>query len=262
MITVDDRAFNYGDGCFTTMRVVLGRVEYVDAHLERLRTTCEVLGIKGVDFNKLDKEIAKTALNLSDAVIKVLISRGRGGRGYASHGVTDCHYVISIHDRPAHYEDWQLHGIHVGLSDVRLGHQPLLAGLKHNNRLEQVIIKDRAAKMPYDEVIVCDIDGFMVEASSANVFWKDGNIWNTPDTSLCGVNGIVRQQLLSAFAKNDIQCCIVRAMPSALFSAEYAFICNSLMGIVPIKQFTDADGRVKSMSNEAINPIRALIKPD
>ncbi|MDU7188227.1 MAG: aminodeoxychorismate lyase, partial [Klebsiella sp.] len=139
-LAVNDRSVQFGDGCFTTARIVRGRVQLLSAHLARLQKACEQLFIPYDDWALLAQEMAHLAQPHQDGVLKVIITRGAGGRGYSAAGCVNPVRILSVSPWPEHYLRWREEGISVTLSPVRLGRNPSLAGLKHLNRLEQVLI--------------------------------------------------------------------------------------------------------------------------
>ena len=236
-LTVSDRAFQYGDGCFTTMAYVNGQLSLWSQHLARLQADCQRLAIAFTQWTALEQALHTVLVQVTEAnaVIKVVITRGQGGRGYSPLGVSAPSFVISSHPFPSHYADWQQLGINLAHCPLTLAKQPLLAGLKHLNRLEQVLIKQAMAVYDEEDALVCDTDGVIVESSAANVFWLQDGQWYTPSLSDCGVAGVMRQQVIKLLASRHEQVLEVRQMLNASFNADEMFICNALMGVVPVR---------------------------
>ncbi len=107
-------------------------------------------------------------------VLKVIISRGGGGRGYSAANCDSPTRILSASARPAHYSRWREDGVTLTLSPVRLGRNPMLAGIKHLNRLEQVLIRTHLEQTDADEALVLDSEGFITECCAANLFWRQG----------------------------------------------------------------------------------------
>jgi 4-amino-4-deoxychorismate lyase len=143
-------------------------------------------------------------------------------------------YFVSQHEFPDHYQKWQEQGISVAVSPVLLAKQPLLAGIKHLNRLEQVLIKQQLQQTSFDDVIVCDNEQHIIETSAANLFWRKGSDWYTPDLTGSGVDGVMRNQLLRYFATHNNPATIIQTGLRAILAADEVFICNSLMKVVPV----------------------------
>ena len=229
---INDRLANYGDGLFTTMRVKNHKIALFARHLARLQHNARRLGIL-LDTDQLAEAMRNQAQRVGEGTLKLLISAGAGGRGYKRDTTSTPGLHFSGSPYPAHYQQWQSTGISVGLSSVTLARQPALAGLKHTNRLEQVLIK-QAMPNEVDDVLVCDTQGILIEASAANVFWRTGNRWYTPDLSYSGVAGVMREFVLAQFSGHGSGCETGLYAAGSLNHASNVFICNALMQIVPV----------------------------
>lgn len=231
-----DRAVQFGDGCFTTARVLHGKVLCLQAHLQRLQQACERLMIAGVDWQRLAQEMASVASGDDDGVLKVILTRGSGGRGYSPSGCQQPARIISLAAYPAHYHTLRTRGVRLALSTIRLGKNPLLAGIKHLNRLEQVLIRTELEQTAADEALVLDSDGMLVECCAANLFWRVGKQVFTPDLTASGVNGIQRQQVMQQVIALGYHLREVRQEYEVLAHAEEVLITNALMPILPVSQ--------------------------
>lgn len=246
-IAVADRGLQYGDGCFTTIAYRGGILEFFDLHIKRLQLACERLAIPYTAWPELAEQVAQSINESSqDCVVKVLLSRGQGGRGYSPVGCQQPSTVISHHPMPAHYSELQQLGLVLTVSPIQLAKQPLLAGIKHLNRLEQVLIKHTLADSEYQDALVCDTDNNIVETAIANVFWKKGNIWFTPDLKQCGVEGVARQAIMAVMAKHKIQVQQIQQPLASFTDVEDMFICNSLMKLVPISKIVAERGNIQT----------------
>lgn len=232
-LSVFDRGLSYGDGLFTTALIVAGKVQYLEQHIERLITGCQQLGIVLNDVEKLIQQIEQIALRYELNVLKVVITAGVGGRGYSRNGAGKPTVVISVFPYPEHYQEWQNKGVVLAKAETKLGIQPLLAGIKHLNRLEQVLVRKELDNIEADDVLVCDINNKIIETSCANVFWLSKGIIYTPKLDQAGVAGIMRDKLLKLLPEVNL----VTMDAKVLEEAEEIWLCNSLMGIVPVKNF-------------------------
>lgn len=235
-LSARDRAIQFGDGCFTTARIWQGKVVAADAHLNRLAEGCERLMIRTVDWTALREEMLFAASTCTTGVLKVILSRGEGGRGYSAAGCGQPTRLISLSDYPAHYLQLRQTGARLALSTFRLGKNPLLAGIKHLNRLEQVLIRTELDQTGADEAVVLDTDGRLVECCAANLFWRKGKQVFTPDLSQSGVNGIQRQQLIQQLHDQGTEVLVVSQPFEALAEAEEVLITNALMPVLPVYQ--------------------------
>ena len=233
-INIADRAFQYGDGCFTTMAFRNSHIEFFNAHIERLKLACKTLYIGFDKWSELERCLVDSLQPNVDCVVKVIITRGEGGRGYNPEGAINPSFIITHHVIPSHYSLWQTDGIKLTISPITLACQPLLAGIKHLNRLEQVLVKQALATTGYDDAVVCDTQQNIIETSVGNLFWYQDNVWYTPDLEGSGVEGVMRNQVLAVMLENGLECQVVKQNVSHLLNAQELFICNSLMLLTPV----------------------------
>lgn len=235
-IAVSDRAIQFGDGCFTTARILSGMICHQQDHLRRLQQACEVLLITEVDWQTLAYEMSMLAGEITDGVLKVIITRGSGGRGYSASHCDNPTRILSVFPLPAFYSHWRSQGIKLALSPVRLGKNPQLAGIKHLNRLEQVLIRTYLERTDAEEALVVDSEGRLVECCAANLFWRKGDSVFTPYVNQSGVNGTMRQRIIACLENSRWSCQQVSQLPEVLADADEVIICNALMPVVPVKQ--------------------------
>ncbi|MGM0905489.1 MAG: aminodeoxychorismate lyase [Pseudomonadota bacterium] len=227
-----DRGLQFGDGHFTTMRIANGAPLFVERHLQRLSDANRRLFINHASFDSLEERINNACSGVEQGVCKVIVTRGSGGRGYRfSEGCVANEY-IQVSDAPP-----AIGSVHLGVAALRLAQQPELAGLKTLNRLEQVLLTRECSASGYDDLLVCDSSGHIVEAIQGNVFWFKEGKWFTPDLSSAGINGIIRQLIIDEklLAPLSIGCYPV----SELAGAEKIIVTNSVRGAVAVTQFND-----------------------
>lgn len=234
-IDASDRAIQFGDGCFTTIAIKNTKPLLLSAHIQRLQQGCSALYLPEPDWISLKNHLIDiAALTQDNSVIKVIISRGSGGRGYSPKGLTKATVITSLASYPDHYEKQQNNGICLEISPILLGQNAQLAGIKHLNRLEQVLIKYHLETTNADDVLVCNHDGYLVEANAANIFWRKGNDIFTPDLSLSGVNGIMRQVVIQFALKMQWGMNIVNVTTETLYDADEIWLTNTLMPVIPV----------------------------
>ena len=236
-LPASDRAVQFGDGCFTTARIVDGEVSLLAAHLQRLQSACETLLIPFEHWKELEAEMTAQAEDVASGVLKVIITRGSGGRGYSAANCLQPTRILSVSAFPAHYTRWREEGITLSLSPIRLGRNPMLAGIKHLNRLEQVLIRTYLDQTGGDEALVLDSEGLITECCAANLFWRCGRDVFTPRLDQAGVNGLMRQFCLQQLAHSDFRVVEVNAHEEALAAADEVIVCNALMPVVPVRQY-------------------------
>ncbi|WP_075181001.1 aminodeoxychorismate lyase [Pantoea sp. 1.19] len=233
-IATGDRGLQFGDGCFTTARIRSGQVDHLEAHVARLQQACDRLMIAGLEVVALTQQMREAAQRQRDGVLKVIVTRGSGGRGYSAAGCRQPTTILSLSPAPLHYAAWQTRGVTLATSPVRLSRNSLLAGIKHLNRLEQVMIRAHLDGGDADEALVLDTDGWLVECCAANLFWRKGKQVYTPDLSLAGVTGLMREHILTLLPELGWQASSVLAPPEALAAADEVFICNALMPVLSV----------------------------
>lgn len=236
-LPASDRATQFGDGCFTTARIADGDVCLLDAHLRRLQTACEALLLPFTQWDTLRQEMCHLASGKQSGVLKVIISRGSGGRGYSAASCLNPTRILFTSAYPAHYARWREEGVTLTLSPLRLGRNAMLAGIKHLNRLEQVLIRTHLEQTDADEALVLDSEGVITECCAANLFWRQGNDVFTPSLEQAGVNGIMRQFCLQQLAHSGFRVVEVSAGEAALQTADEVIICNALMPVVPVRAY-------------------------
>jgi len=236
-IPASDRAIQFGDGCFTTARILDGNVCLLEAHIRRLRHGCETLMIPFTHWDTLHQEMCRLASGKQSGVLKVIITRGSGGRGYSAASCLSPTRILSVSACPAHYSRWRDEGVTLTLSPIRLGRNPVLAGIKHLNRLEQVLIRTHLEQTNADEALVLDSEGFITECCAANLLWRQGREVFTPSLDQAGVNGIMRQFCLEQLARSGFRVVEVSAGEAALQTADEVVICNALMPVVPVRAY-------------------------
>ncbi|GGZ61549.1 aminodeoxychorismate lyase [Lysobacter xinjiangensis] len=223
-----DRGLAYGDGLFETMRAHHGDVPWWDRHWSRLRQGATVLGLALPDEARARAELAGL-LDGRDGVTKLLVTRGAGERGYAP-GPHEPFWMLSVSPTPPARSP-----ITLRWCATRLALQPALAGLKHCNRLEQVLA--RAEWTPgetADEGLMLDAEGAVVSAVAGNLFVLRGDAWLTPSLDRCGVRGVMRGWALTALDATE-----ARLATADVETADALFVCNAVRGILEVARLGD-----------------------
>jgi 4-amino-4-deoxychorismate lyase len=226
-IAADDRGFQYGDGLFETTLLIDGRVRFLEDHLQRLFTGCERLGIDAPDRQTLLEEIARVSSGTTRGVLKIIVSRGAGGRGYRPATSARCNRVIALHS----LSEVPYHSLKLRWCRTRLGRNASLAGIKHLNRLEQVLAQSEWREGEFDEGVMMDTEGEVVCATAGNVFAVRDGVLVTPDLRFCGVRGVMRAQVLKAAARLKLSVSEEPLWPHDLETASEVFITNAVRGI-------------------------------
>jgi 4-amino-4-deoxychorismate lyase len=225
----DDRGLAYGHGLFETILVHHGQPVWWREHWQRLEQGARVLGIPMPEESVLRGRVDPLIASATRAVLKIIVTGGRGGRGYASPAEPVPTVIVSLHDSPPPVSP---EGIAVRWCQTALAIQPALAGIKHCNRLEQVLARAEWSDPEIFEGLVCDTDGRVISATAANLFARIGGRWLTPGVQRCGVAGIARGWLM-AHVDRAGQADLTRA---EIENAEAVFLCNAVRGILPVRQ--------------------------
>ena len=219
-----NRGLNYGDGLFETMRIHRGALPLWPRHLARLREGAARLGIALPDAGFIAARIAEVAAGVDAGVLKLLLTRGDGGRGYLPPADAEPVWLLSRHPLPAPQA-----GMRVHVCETRLASQPVLAGIKHCNRLEQVLARAECERAGCDEGLLRDAGGNAISATSANLLVLRGGRWLTPPVTDCGVAGVLRGWLLEQGLVD-----VATVSLDSVASADALALCNAVRGILPV----------------------------
>jgi 4-amino-4-deoxychorismate lyase len=234
-----DRGLHYGDGLFETIAVKSGVAELLDEHISRLEKSCERLNFSKIDFQKLKIEVEQQSKSFSKSVIKIIITRGSGGRGYSIPKEVKYTYLILHYPWPEYNPDKWIKGIAIMKCDLVLANQPVLAGMKHLNRLENVLARIELNNTEFEEGLLCDSNNNVIEATSSNIFIVYNNKIITPKLDKCGVSGIMRDKVIKYSAENGNPVNIQDIPYTLLFEADEIFLTNSIIGIWPVRKVNE-----------------------
>lgn len=247
-LPVSDRGLAYGDGVFETIRVnSTGAVLYTE-HMQRLATSCQRLNIP-LDLSLAHRSVLQlidaagraSDNSLLDGIVKLIVTRGDGGRGYMPPCPAQPRIVTQWFPLPPNLAEPAELGIACALIDQPVSVNPSLAGMKHLNRLDQVLASQVLQRLAADraqvhEVLMPSPAGWLIEGTRSNVFVVlDGEL-STPDLSQAGVDGVMRQRLLAAAASRGQPACVRDISLSELELASEVFICNSVFGVWPVSE--------------------------
>lgn len=247
LVETTNRGLNYGDGLFETLLVQNGRPRRWQAHMDRLGIGCERLGLSIPPQSILLREVQTVSAGLVDAVVKIIISRGGAARTYMPQEDVNCVRIVSAHPYPRGIAKLARKGVRARICDLRLAIQPALGGIKHLNRLEQVLASAELRNTGADEGILLDREDHVVCAVSANLFLVMEDRLLTPRLDLCGVRGVIRAHILANFSA---RCEQRRVTLDMLHEADEVFICNTVKGIVPVTAIDDREFRIGLVTRE------------
>lgn len=236
-ISIRDRGFLYGDGVFRTLLVVNGQPQHWPLHFLKLQQDCAALGIVCPDFACLSDELAGLLHDHPDAVFKLIVTRGQSVRGYAPAPDAAPSHIWDVAPLPEYPESRATQGVTLHLCELRLGHQPRLAGIKHLNRLENVLAAAEFAGGSVAEGLLLDADGLAIEGTRSNVFLISKGALITPDLSRCGVAGVQRDRVMAYAGQIGMPVEVRDVELDELRASDELFLTNSVFGIWPVARF-------------------------
>jgi 4-amino-4-deoxychorismate lyase len=239
LISIRDRGLLYGDGVFRTLRAAGGQALHWPLHYSKLQHDCAALGIDCPGYARLSDELDGLLAEHPDAVFKIIVTRGLSDRGYAPAPFASPSHLWDVFPMPDYPENYALQGVELALCELRLSHQPRLAGIKHLNRLENVLAAAELAG-PGDSVaegLLLDADEKVIEGTRSNVFLISGDRLITPDLSRCGVAGVTRDRVLACAGGIGMAVEVRDIGLYEVFAADEVFLSNSVFGIWPVSRF-------------------------
>lgn len=235
-IDVADRGLAYGDGLFETIKVSQGRAALLGRHLERLQEGCQRLMIP-CEMQLLRRELDDYMQLIGNGVCKLIVTRGMGQRGYALPQQSVVQRILQASSFPQWPAAYAEQGIALFSCQLRLSQQPKLAGLKHLNRLEQVLARAEWSDSTYAEGALLDEQERVVDGVFSNLFIVQNQRLLTPDLRRCGVAGVMRAELLARAQAAGIEVQVKDIPRSEMLQADEIFTANSLYGIWPVRNY-------------------------
>ncbi len=240
-LSIDERGLAYGDGLFETIACINGELNNWPAHYLRLMDGCKRIRLRCPAENELLTHITaqlQAGEHKVTGVVKLILTRGRGGRGYRYDPEQPQTLIINWNAWPEVPLEYYHTGIESTICATRLAYQPLLAGIKHLNRLEQVLARNELSDTAYAEGITLDYDGRLVEGTSSNLFFVKNGILCTPVLENCGIKGTLRAQVLQLAGEHGLATSEGHYTPKDLRDASELFFTNSILGIYPVMKLT------------------------
>lgn len=232
-----DRGLFYGHGLFESILLDQGRTPLESLHFARLARDAPRLHLP-LDIDCLREQFARFKVNLQShnidsGVVKVIITAGIGGAGYRlPESVIPRH--LFLHRPLPPDNDAIAQGVSLREIDYRLPTNPLLAGIKHLNRLDQIMARAEWSDHYFDGIML-DTDGAVIETTCANIFVRSAQGWATPSLTQCGIKGVMRTLVMDELLPSIQQ--PVREAELTLHdvvSCREIFICNAVRGIMPV----------------------------
>ncbi len=252
--SVHDRGFQYGDGLFETMAAVNGAPLLWDRHMQRMSRGAARLGISAPDENLLRQEVEQVCRGVERAVLKIILTRGVSGRGYAPDKQAQPTRTVSLSPWPDYPVEQRTHGVAAQFCRTMISRNQATAGIKHLNRLEQVLAR---AELEQDcrEGLMCDEFGRVIEGTMTNLFIVSRDRLLTPDLSHSGVEGVMRGLVLERAVELSLEARVMDITKSDVLRADEVFLTNSLIGLWPVRRIEAKEyllGRMTQRIQEAI----------
>jgi len=250
-----DRGFAYGDGVFRTLPIREGKPHCWGRHYRKLCEDCKVLGIVCPAEEVLADDISRLVSQDENATIKIVISRGESARGYAVPALAQPTRAVIRYPAQVYAADSAAEGAKLYLCELRLSHQPRLAGIKHLNRLENVLARMEWADPLFTDGLLLDEDDNVIECTTSNLFIRNENCLITPDLRRCGVAGVARERVLELAPQLGYQVAVADLKLEQVYEADEVIICNSLFGGWQVRAIQDkvwARGDLATRLNESL----------
>ena len=239
-VSVIDRGLHYGDGLFETIACTNGRPRLLERHLQRLALGCQRLKLAAPDLQTIDAEVRELAATSSRAIVKILLTRGPAqARGYGMSGHEIPSRITFRYSWPHEMPAVAREGVRVRVAATRLGENAALAGLKHCNRLEQVLARSEWDEPGITEALMFSSSGALISGTMSNVFLVHDSRLLTPRLDRCGVAGIMRALILEEATQAGIPTVECRLEAAALEQARELFLSNALWGVRPVCALED-----------------------
>lgn len=253
--TFDDSLTQYGDGVFETMLGIGDTIHHWHYHWQRLQSSCRRLAITLPEHDTLYQQLQAALAEHKTAfsVVKMIVSRGAGLRGYRSHRQQPCYVQFSVSDFQPNVN--RENGLSLRICQTRLASQPLLAGMKHLNRLEYVMARREPTDKQFDEGLLLNYDSRLIEGLISNVFIMNKQHITTPSLDTAGVAGTMRAFLLEHLPNNGYSVAVSSLSLSDIAQAEAVFVSNATHGVQPVRCIQGID---KKFDITAVNAIRQL----
>jgi 4-amino-4-deoxychorismate lyase len=259
-ISPANRALHYGDGLFETILCLQGQTVLKRAHLQRIEKGCHLLDIN-LDMALLEQELDLFLNRIQEerGLIKIIVSRTASDRGYSFNKESGCERILQFYPE-IHYPERFLSGIKLKLSPCRLSSNDQLAGIKHLNRLEQVLASRQLNNQFYQEMIFLDSYHYVTEGLFSNLFLVKNNLLITPQLEHCGVEGVMRNFILCQVAPSlGVKVREKKLLLNEFLAADEIFTCNSVYGIWPVTQIETKCYKVGPLSRRIQSEVNSQL---
>ena len=228
---VDDRGSMYGDGVFRTLRVTDSAPRWWGEQISKLTQDCTRIGLPAPSLATWNADLAQIAPSLTSGVLKLVVTRGVGPRGYSPPEHPQIRRLMRYESISVQASPLPVAGLALRICTLRLGWQPRLAGIKHLNRLENVLARAEWNMPDIHEGVLLDHADRVISGVMSNLFiWQQGRLL-TPRLDQCGVAGVARARLMRAANAQGIEVEEATLSLQDVFDAEEVMLTNSLWGL-------------------------------
>jgi branched-chain amino acid aminotransferase len=259
MVSVFDHGFLYGDGVYETLRAYGGRLFRLRQHLARLRRSASLIGLEipivEQDLIAVLQEAMKRN-NLTDAYLRITVSRGEGAIGLDPRlCARPTVVVISLPLQPYPAELFNT-GVSLAIMNVRRNLATALPPMiKSLNFLNNILAKQEASRAGAFDGLMLNAEDHITECTTSNIFFVKNRCVHTPSAA-CGIlDGITREIVLSLAREQEFPTEEGRYLPNALLEADECFLTNTTMEIMPVR---DIDKR--PIGNEKPGPVTGRLR--
>jgi len=258
-LNVNDRAIHYGDGLFETILYSNNVLYYWQQHYQRLQASSVKLKLNCPDEKVLLDDIVKLIKfnKAKTCAVKIILSRGAGERGYGFTGKSNETRVVSLSAIETDYSSLlseQLLSGDLCICKQQVSINESLAGLKHLNRLENVLARNEWHN-EYIDGLMINANQHIIEGTMSNLFVVKDNELHTPDLTQSGVNGIMRDVIIGLAKKNKLHLSVTDISIDNIFTMDELFISNSLIGIKSVKKLDDRLYEDQTVTNIIFNDL-------
>jgi 4-amino-4-deoxychorismate lyase len=254
-LPITDRGLAYGDGLFETIAVRGGQPCQWPRHWSRLGLGCKRIGLQLPSEATVAKEVARLLQGIGHGVLKLLVTRGDGGRGYAPPTQVQCRRILALYPAPEYPAEWSSRGVAVRFCRTPATQSRVLAGVKHLNRLDSVLARAEWSDPGIAEGLLLGPEGEVIGGTMTNLFLWDGTGLRTPRVDRCGIAGTVRALAIELAVRRGMSCTEQGLSSAEVLQARGLFLTNSVVGVWPVRRL---DGRRYDPGELPLDLIRTL----
>ncbi len=234
-ILMDERGLTYGDGLFETMRAEGGRLPLLERHLDRLLADCHRLHMPIPDRERLAAQSTSIAAAAGGGVVKIIVTRGAGARGYRPPQDPEPRVMIEAFPLPEIPRENYTDGVSIQICSTRIGRSSATAGIKHLGRLEQVLA---SSELQGDcaEGLMLDEHGHVIEGTRCNLLLARDGVLSTPRLEMSGVAGVMRSLVLETAEAIGVEVREEPVMLGDLERADEVLLTNAVIGVWPVNR--------------------------